>query len=118
MRNLIISFIENMVKTGFFFTCRFKEGSIGNTNGYKLQNESGKKTETCNDGLNCIKDEKPRIPSMCDRILFAGESINNPVMEIMDITEEVFFKENATPKNLRISDHKLLMLNFDVDITT
>jgi hypothetical protein len=120
MRNLIISFIENMVKTGFFFTCRFKEGSIGNTKGYKLQNESGKKSETCNDGLNCIKDKKPRIPSMCDRILFAGESINNPVMEIMDITEpgQPHPEESIDIKNLRISDHKLLLLNFDVDITT
>ena len=95
---LLIKFYISIMKTGYHLTCKYKEEENNYTK--KINNKIQK------NNLETIakKNGIPRIPSMCDRILYA---ISNNEFEINTHNFNVY----SLPKK---SDHKIITLSFEL----
>ena len=95
---LLIKFYISIMKTGYHLTCKYKEEE----NNYNK--EINNKIKKNNLETIAIKNGIPRIPSMCDRILYA---ISNNEFEINTHNFNVY----PIPKK---SDHKIITLSFEL----
>ena len=96
---LLIKFYTSIMKTGYHLTCKYKEEE----NNYNK--EINNKIKENNIEYIAKKNGIPRIPSMCDRILYA---IYNNEFEINTHN----FKVYSLPKK---SDHKIITLSFELE---
>jgi hypothetical protein len=101
-QTLFDNFQESIEKTGIYITCRYREGTKSKDRGLiKLkrlldqEKKSSEEVQICNSIITCQKKSTPRIPSMCDKILYS-------------FTEDNICTEFLTFYTPYISDHKMI----------
>lgn len=104
MKGLLKEFQESMKTVGIHLTCKIaKENGryFGNLiNQCKGESHKGEYGRTGSGKFDCFPNEYPRIPSMCDRILFAVQNIR-------------INKDDFSTVPLRISEHLPVILTGD-----